>query len=588
MRARLVPVALLLAAAVLLVLGLYGRALDYELVWMDEAEIGEGAIVLPPGAPWASAFTRPLHASSAGTNPYYRPLQIVVATAVHRVAGPAPRFHRAVLFAAAIATACAFGALAQGLTGSAALALAAVAFAAAHPAMLESWVWISGLGEALAGFFIVASVGLGAAALARGGAAAAALSLGALLLALLSKEKAVATPLLVAAWWIAQRIAAGGLRGALADRASLRRAALLVGAQLALVLVYLLARPLLLGRGLVAAAPIGGDVATHLLSAIASWPASIAWLLLPLHSSSSDTIAIVRSAADPRVWLGVALPLASLALALVCAQRGRPVAAFGIAWIWIAFLPTSNLFPQIHAHAERYLFLSVFGLALAAVDLASALAARVAPRARVALAASLVGVFALFLAQRTWVRTPAWRSTETLFRADVARDPSFREGRFHLVRTLVESRRFAEADAELRALRQTPAADRSGYANATGVEQLACAVDLGLARPGMAVLRYDQIAKDAPPIAADPGLRSCVAQALEAQGRNAEAAQLYEQAVASLASEPPAALSLAMARVYAKTGRRDEAKQWLARAEAAGPRDAAFDIQLRQVEKLLR
>jgi tetratricopeptide (TPR) repeat protein len=572
----------LLAVSVLAVLGLYGRALDYQLAWMDETEIGAGAIVLAPGESWTRAFTRPLHASAQGVNPYYRPLQIVVATAVHRVAGPAPRFYRAVLLGLAIGTCTAFGALALLLFESVPLAVAATLVAAAHPAMIEAWVWISGLGESLAGCFALASVGCGALVLAgRGGRAGLALSLASLLLALLSKEKAVVVPALLAALALAR----GGVRGLAGDRS----AAGLVGAGFGIVTLYLVARPLLMGRGLAAAAPIGGDWGTHLLSALASWPAGFLWLLFPLHSSASDGVAIVRSAADPRVWLGALLPLASLAAAVLLARRGRPVAAFGLAWIWIAFLPTANLFPQIHARAERYWFLSVFGWALLAVDLFDALAARAAPRARASVAAGVGVALALFLAGRTWTRTPDWQSTESLFRADLVRDPDFREGRFHLAGVLIAARRFGEADAELRRLREAPGA-RTGYVNAIGVEQLACAVDVGLGRNAQALADFARAERDVPGAAADPGLRSCAAQALEAMGRSAEAAAFYERVVASLgASEPPAAVSLALARNLAKLGRRDEARAWLERARrTAPPRDVAFDFQLRQVEKQLR
>jgi tetratricopeptide (TPR) repeat protein len=580
---RLGSLAALLGFATVVVVGLYGRALDYELAWMDETEIAQRAIVLAPGESLGHAFTRPLHASTQGVNPYYRPLQILAATAVYDVAGPTPRYYRVLLLAAAIATCFAFGALAWHLLDSLVLAIVATGLAAAHPAMIESWVWISGLGEALSGAFVVASVGASALALASAGRARAGwtvLSLAALALALLSKEKAVVVPALVGALWLARAVARGDLR----ERPPLA----LVGAQVALVLGYLLARPLLMGHGLVAAPPIGGDRVSHVLSALASWPASLAWLVLPLHSTASDAVAIVRSPADPRVWLGLALPVASFAAAWWLARHGRAVAAFGMAWIWIAFAPTSNLFPQIHAHAERYLFLSVFGLGLAAADCADALAARIAPAARIAVAFALVAAVALGFAQRTWARTPAWQSTETLFGADVARDPGYREGRFHLASALAAQGRLAEADAELRALRE-PSPDRSSYVNAFGVEELGCAVDVGLGRGAQAIAAYERRERESSPLAADPGLRTCVAQALEAAGRAPEAVALYERVLASLGAQPPPpALSLALARAYAKSGRRDEAQRWLARAEADGPREPAFGGQLRQVERLIR
>jgi tetratricopeptide (TPR) repeat protein len=365
--------------------------------------------------------------------------------------------------------------------------------------------------------------------------------------------------------------------------------ALLVGAQLALVAIYLVARPMLMGHGPVAASPIGGDRLTHLLSALASWPGSVAWLALPLHSTASDGAAIVRSFGDWRPWVGALLPVATLVLAIVAALRGRPVAAFGLAWVWIAFLPTSNLIPQIHARAERYLFLSAFGYALVLVDVLRAIATRINPGAAVAAATAGALVVALGFAQRTWVRTPAWQSTETLFRTDLAGDPSYREGRFHLANALVVSGRFAEAEAELRALHAPLTEERTGYVNAIGVEQLTCATELGLGRPAQAVALLDRFEREQSPIARDPGVRSCAAQAMEAMGRTQDAAALYEKVVSSLGgAEPPAVVSLALARTYAKLGRREEAGQWLVRARANGPRDPSFDFQLMQVEKLLR
>ncbi len=616
LRESALPLAAIAAVSLALVALLYARALHYELVWMDETEIGDGAILIGPGESWASAFTRPLH-RGAGVNPYYRPLQILVATAVDRVAGPAPAAYRVVLLGFAAATCFAFGALAWLLFDSLPLALLAVALAAAHPAMIESWVWISGLGEAMAAFFGIASVGLGVLALARSGRArlvCAALSTVLLVLALFSKEKAVVTPVLLAAVWLAAssmdvaarpRLATrddgvtGGGAGASASlmdlaarlRLATREGALLVGLQVAIVVLYVLVwRPLMLGHALVAAPPIGGDRVTHVLSAIASWPESLLWLVAPLHSCASDTVAIVRSFGDARVWIGLLLPFASFAAATACALRGRMIAALGFVWIWLAFLPTANVFPQIHAHAERYLFLSVFGFALVLVDLLDALGARVAKRAHVAIAVALGVLIVLALAQRTWVRTPDWRSTESLFRADVARDPEYREGRFHLARTLAAAQRNGEASAELEILRgQSPArSGRWSYVNEVGVRELACSMDVALGRRKEAIASFEALERETPGLAEDPGLRSCVAQALEGNGETQRAAELYRRVVDSLDGEPPAAISLAMARTQARLGHRDEAKQWLDRAERDGPRTPAFDFQLRQVEKLLR
>jgi tetratricopeptide (TPR) repeat protein len=562
---------------------LYLRGLDYGLAWMDETEIGAGEIVLAPGEPWTAAFTRPLHRSVAGdpgANPYYRPLQILVVTEVHRLAGALPRAYRLVSFSAAVATCFGFGLLAWRLFGAPAPALAAVALAAVHPAGLEGWLWISGLGDALSTLFTMASLGLGVAAAARSGwrgAGAAVASIACFLLAVFAKEKGVVVPVLLAAILVALRF---GARDRGLAEAAFRRGAALVAVELLLVLAYVFVwRPAMLGHAVLAAPPIGGSRFHHVLSAVAAWPAALAWLLVPLHQTTSDSVRIVTSPLDPAFWCGLALAGLSALACLALLRRGRAVAALGIAWIWIAFAPTANLFPQIHAHAERYLFLSVFGAALAVVALA-----REAPGGRLA-ALVLVAVLGSGWAERTWARTPAWRSTETLFSTDVARDPSFREGRFHLARTYFRSGRYAEADEQLRALTAPGAeAGRWSYVNAYGVHELVCDDDLALHRAAKVVEDQARLAATAPEVAAMPGLRACLGQAEEQLGHFDRALAIYEGVLAKLPGEPPATLSLSLARVYAQLGHAEEASQWLARARRDGPRDPAFDWQVLQVE----
>jgi tetratricopeptide (TPR) repeat protein len=563
---------------------LYLRGLDYGLAWMDETEIGAGEIVLAPGEPWTAAFTRPLHRSVAGdpgANPYYRPLLFFVATEVHRLAGARPRAYRLVSFSAAVATCFGFGLLAWRLFGAPAPALAAVALAAVHPAGLEGWLWISGLGDALSTLFTIASLGLGVAAAARSGwrgAGAAAASILCFLLAVFAKEKGVVVPVLLAAILVALRF--GARDRALAGPAALRRGAALVAVQLALVLAYVFVwRPAMLGRAVLAAPPIGGSRVHHVLSAVAAWPAALGWLLVPLHATTSDSVRIVTSLLDPAFWGGLALAGLSALACLALLRRGRAVAALGIAWIWIAFAPTANLFPQIHAHAERYLFLSVFGAALAVVALA-----REAPGGSLT-ALAIVAALGSGWAERTWTRTPAWRSTETLFSTDVARDPSFREGRFHLARTYFRSGRYAEADEQLRALTAPGAeAGRWSYVNAYGVRELVCDDDLALHRAAKVVEDQARLAASAPDVAAMPGLRACLGQAEEQLGHFERARAIYESVLAKLPGEPPATLSLSLARVYAQLGSAEEASRWLARARRDGPRDPTFEWQVLQVE----
>lgn len=84
---------------------------------------------------------------------------------------------------------------------------------------------------------------------------------------------------------------------------------------------------------------------------------------MPLHSNSSDAVRVVTSPLDPAVLSGLAIAGASLTLWIVCTLRGRVVAALGLAWIWVAFLPTSGVVPLLHASTERNLYLALYGAA---------------------------------------------------------------------------------------------------------------------------------------------------------------------------------------------------------------------------------
>ena len=604
-RVRALRLLLLLTLPALVLVGLYARALDYGFTWMDEVEIAEREIVLGD-EPWTEAFKRPLHRTpdyAGGMNPYYRPFQILLATAVHRVAGPTPRYYRVISIAIGAATALAFGALAWLLLRRADLAALAALLAVAHPAGIESWLWISGNQEALSGFWVIVSVGLGL--LAAGWAAPSgltppansglfALASGiAFVLALLSKEKGIVVPALLLAafaggWLCDPRFAAS--RPA-ARRALIARGGGLVATLGVIGLAYLLLwRPAMLGNVLGSSAPIGGDRVLHWLSAVASWPASLAWLFAPLHSTTSDVVRVVSSPSDPMVWMGVALSIFSFAIWWLLLRTGRPVAAFGLAWIWISFLPTANLLPQIHARAERYLFLSVFGAALLVVDLLPLLFTWATPRVRRIATLGVGALLVLGLAQRTWVRMPDWRSTRTLFERDVGRDPAFREGRFHLAMALYKEQEYARAGRELRALRMAmaPGAATWGNVAAAGVYELQCSTELALRRYDTAVSLVGEVGRSDRRAARSPSLRTCHAKALESLGRYGDALAIYLSVVEGLPGDPPAALSLALARTYARLDRKPEGRPWIERARRDAPREPRFDFELRRIERLYR
>ena len=222
------------------------------------------------------------------------------------------------------------------------------------------------------------------------------------MLALLSHENGSVTPVLLFALVLSEAARARGWAALRARaRALLSRAAALLLLHGALTAAFLgVWRPFVLGGFTPSGGSLlGGSLVSQWLSALASWPRAFGWLFLPLYSSTSDRIRIVSSFADPGVWLGVVLLVASALLWLWMLHRGRAGAVLGLAWIWLAYLPSANLIPAAHPWAERYIFLSVFGMALLLADLVPLLLSRVPAPARSAVAAVLALGFAFGLAR---------------------------------------------------------------------------------------------------------------------------------------------------------------------------------------------
>ena len=570
LRSQILRAAALLLVPPLAFLVLYLPAIDNPLVWTDVDAIGHKTMLRRPGEV-AQAFREPLHRveGRAGSVPqaYYRPLQVALLSAVSHHTGGEPRHYRTFTLGVGALCIALWGFFAWSLLGSAATALFAALFVAVHPVGIETYVWIAGVSGGLCTAFVLLALGFAIAGGRGSGAVSAlafgALSLVALLAALLSKERAAIEPALLVAT----------LASVPAARRSTGRAvALLAAHTIVVATVFLVWRPTVLGDVVVATPPIGGSAATQLLTALAQWPSSLMWLFAPWQSTTSDVVRVVATAGDPLPWLGAALLLLSALAWVALLRAGRPAAALGLAWIWIAFLPTAGLLPMLHMRAERYLFLSSFGAGLLIADLGYALAGRLPQRAARTAVVVLAAVYVAALAQRTWTRLPDWESTSALMESAVARDPAYREGHFVLALDHFEAGRYARADARAQKLLAPGSAfaGTSSYLTAVALYDLVCSSHIAQGRFG-AVLELEA---GFPPaqreVARTPSFRTCVGQAQAALG-HAEAALVEFLAVAAeLGDATPPRLSLLIARNYLRTGDTDAARHWLARVEAAG------------------
>jgi protein O-mannosyl-transferase len=229
---------------------------------------------------------------------------------------------------------------------------------ALHPALVEAVHAPGFRADVLCLFFMLAGLH-GFAWMRRRPAAGLALGLGGTVLALLSKETALALPLaLGAAMGLFPRAfpASGRLRGA-AWAGCAAVAAAFFG-------LWLATAPALQAAG----GSWNGESLRFpetVFSAPALWTHALRGLAAPWPPQVAATFEPVRSAASLRFWAGLGL-MGVWGWAAWRRRRSDPLLALGLAWTAAFFVPVSNLLPLFHPVAERYLAPMAPGFALAA------------------------------------------------------------------------------------------------------------------------------------------------------------------------------------------------------------------------------
>lgn len=275
-------------------------------------------------------------------------------------------------------------------------------------------------------------------------------ALAALALALCSKETAVVAPALLAWWWLCFRGGEGAVpaAGPAVPVRPVRDRTILLAAAAALVAVYLVVA--FAHRPLQAAGQAWNGLALRWPDNVTTAPwlfvLSLRRLVVP-HPLCADYVVSPAGLADLRFYAG----LAALAFAAATAWRLRrraPVAAFGVGWLLINFLPVSNLVPLFNPIADRYLYLPTAGFALllaGALAHVSAMRAGVGHGRRVSL--SVAAVCAIYAAVSV-NRLADWRDDETLWNATARTEP--RSARAQTWLGLLAAGRGDEAEARRR------------------------------------------------------------------------------------------------------------------------------------------
>jgi|GEM_PF-1882812 len=110
-----------------------------------------------------------------------------------------------------------------------------------------------------------------------------------------------------------------------------------------------------------------GDISylNIILTTLYRLPDYLRLALLPIRLSADYHTTIIHSALNIKVLLG-AICIAGLVLGGILLRRKQPIMALGMLWIFVTWLPVSNLVPTAYFLAERYFYFPLLGVTLIA------------------------------------------------------------------------------------------------------------------------------------------------------------------------------------------------------------------------------
>jgi protein O-mannosyl-transferase len=488
---------------------LYLAALPNDWVLDDRLLVLNDPAVRDPGS-WGAIVARSYWWFLSPTpGALHRPVTVASIALQHAIAGDAPWSYRlANALLHGLVAWLLFALLARRLEISPRAAALGAALYAAHPVLSEAVVQVVGRAEIFVALATLAILHLQLADWRLGGFGPRVLvpvALALLLLALGSKESAVAIPPILVAVDVA--------------RGRLRSQALVHAAAFALLFAWWFGVRAPVVAGIVALPPSVENplhampLAERIPGAIGVLGRAAALVLAPIRLSadySFDAIPSRPSLASPPVVAGaVGLAAAAAVLAWACARR-RVAVAIGAATFALFLFPVSSLAVPIGAmFAERFLYVPLVGLAvLAAVALDRA--PRLAP---------IAAVVVVLFAARTIVRERDWRDERTFYEA-TARGSRSAKAHWHLGLFRQRDGDFAEAEAEYRrALEILPDYDvaRAHLARALRSQ----------GRADEAKALYRRVIDAGLPLA-DPYVD--LGEILEGEGRPADAVELFRRA----------------------------------------------------------
>lgn len=463
-----------------------------------------------------------------GPSNFYRPVQTLVHFCAAMLFGRGPiGFHLLSVTMHALASAAALLFLRRITTPL--RALFAASLFAAWPIHAEPVAWVSAGPDVNAAlflflcFWLCCSVRSGAFS-ERSPVLLLLLAGAAFFLALLSKETALAVPLLALA--LPQpRQSDSRVPQHARQTVSPARAALAFGCVFGLPLaVYLVLRTRAVGGLLPATARAALSGAEGWGTALMLLPRYVALAFLPWRVVPDRVVTPVGSPLVPAALFGAATAAGLLALWLWLRRRSPP-AAFGVAILVVPLLPALQVryFTGI-LQADRYLYIPSLGACLLIAEAAGALFLRAGAPAVRALLAAGCSCLVLLAAGRSAVVADIWRDSATLGRKGIALEPRSITMRLELISALDHAGSTDEALRVALEARQLAPEDLRASAAVAALRARAAAVGGG-----------DPIAIYREALAADPyraHLWVGLSAALLRAGRPQEAIEAAERAIA--------------------------------------------------------
>jgi hypothetical protein len=393
------------------------------------------------------AFTTSVWAFVSGeimftVDSYFRPVFSVLFSLEHALFGSrAWGWHLTNVLIHAAATWLVFLVIRE-FTGQRWLSLSTAAFFAVHPAHVESVAWVSGVTDPLMALFLLPSFYSYLRYRKGGRKRLLVFATGLYFLALLSKETALALPLIIGYCELFHFNEQRPLKEKIAP-------ALALAGWLALpTLAYFLVRYNAINTLL-----FGGDPRYPLAYALATTPLALVkylgFMTVPAGYSYQHYTPFVEGFGELRFLAPLAL-LSVIAAGVVLSRSPR--LRFGAFWFLATLAPALaalRQFDQEYLVQERYLYLPSIGFCLGAAAGVEWLASRrrAAPRAPV-LATSLTCAITLIWGAACILQNRVWRDNLSVYVKCVEEDPQSALARMSLSRAYYDAGRPAEAERE--------------------------------------------------------------------------------------------------------------------------------------------